>query len=169
MMAAIAADGSVSLVGDDLTLLPQREGDVERSLNGKQTLATRTSLFENVFGRSAFKDLENVDSVSRPNAETGAADDRFGAAVDLRLLDGPAYLLPPIESLFTALMEGVLVKPQTTTEQEEQDEETRMDVDLDEPAEENVASAPLLRPREVDESEMSMLVDLFSQHSLIGE
>ncbi|KAG8938511.1 hypothetical protein FRC00_014729, partial [Tulasnella sp. 408] len=153
VMAAIAADGSVSLVGDDLTLLPRREGDVERSLSSKHPLSARPSLFENVFGRSAFKDLENVENV--PSTEIVGADDRFGAAVDLRLLDGPAYLLPPIESLFTSLMEGVLVKPPTNAEQEEQDEETGMDVDLDEAPEDNIAPAPLLRPREVDESEIS--------------
>ncbi|KAG8895691.1 hypothetical protein FRC01_012246, partial [Tulasnella sp. 417] len=157
VMAAIAADGSVSLVGDDLTLLPQQEGEVERSLSGKHPLSARPSLFENVFGRSAFKDLENVDTAPQSSTEVVSADDRFGAAVDLRLLDGPAYLLPPIETLFTSLMEGVLVKPMTNTEQEEQNEETGMDVDLEEAAEDNIAPAPLLRPREVDESEMSML------------
>ncbi|KIO25200.1 hypothetical protein M407DRAFT_25424 [Tulasnella calospora MUT 4182] len=168
VMATIAADGSVSLVGDDLTLFPEREGDVERSLSSKRPLSARPSLFENVFGRSAFKDLDNVDNIPQPSTEVVGADDRFGAAVDLRLLDGPAYLLPPIETLFTSLMEGVLVKPLTNTEQEKQDEDTGMDVDLDEAPEDNIASAPLLRPREVDESEISMLVDLFSQHALIA-
>ncbi|KAG9047512.1 hypothetical protein FS837_002097 [Tulasnella sp. UAMH 9824] len=166
VMAAIAADGSVNLVGDDLTLLPQREGDVERSLTSKHPLSARPSLFENVYGRSAFKDLENVENL--PSTEMVSAEDRFGAAVDLRLLDGPAYLLPPIESLFTSLMEGVLVKPPTNTEQEEQDEEMGMDVDLDEAPEDNIVPAPLLRPREENESEISMLVDLFSQHALIA-
>ncbi|KAG9005350.1 hypothetical protein FRB90_010426 [Tulasnella sp. 427] len=168
MMAAVAADGSVSLVGDDLTVLPQREGDVERSLSGKNALSTRTSLFENVFGRSAFKDLENVDGAPQANAGMDGADDRFGAAVDLRLLDGPAYLLPPIESLFTSLMEGVLVKPGTAVEVQEADQETRMDLDVEEVVEETVAPAPFVRPRDVDDSEISMLVNLFSQHALIA-
>ncbi|KAG8904180.1 DNA helicase rad5 [Tulasnella sp. 403] len=76
---------------------------------GRHSLAEaggRSSLFENVFGRSAFIQPGSSDGDPAPLMEKNS--DKL---MSERLLDGPASLVPPLEALFPSLMEGVLTKP----------------------------------------------------------
>lgn len=162
-LVSLASHGKVCLVGDDVSL-PEEEGAVERSLSQKED--TRLSLFENVFGRSAFKNLEEP---AEP-ADTELDDERFGAAIDLRLLDGPSYLLPPISSLYGSLMEGLLVKPREAPSTEEDGMEVDVEAEVEEKEVEDIIPGDRrLRPRVVDAGEMDMLVELFTEHAVIGE
>lgn len=156
---AISDEGTVLLIGDNVSL-PEREGAVERSLS--KASSTRLSLFEDVFGRSAFKDLEST--VVEPRVEIDPTN--FGAAMDLRLLDGPAYLLPPMETLYQSLMDGVLVKPREERGDfvdERVDEDDAMEVDeMGDLAPEVEETLPMVRL--VDQGEMDMFVQLFQEH-----
>lgn len=165
-LAAIARDGSLVLVGDDVSL-PEHEGAVERTLSKSGT--TRLSLFEDVFGRSAFRDLEDQVEGGVPRVEVDSTD--YGAGIDLRLLDGPAYLLPPIETLFSSLMDGILKRSK-----EEADSDARlgggeveaMEVDeVDELPEKQAEVKAVSSARVVDQAEMDMLVQLFQEHCAV--
>ncbi|KAG8862952.1 hypothetical protein FRB96_000372 [Tulasnella sp. 330] len=165
-LAAIARDGRLALVGDDLAL-PVHEGAMERTLS--KSGSTRLSLFEDVFGRSAFRDLE--DQVEADASKVGIDSSDFTAGIDLRLLDGPAYLLPPIGTLFSSLMDGILKrsKDEVTSDvpfvesEAEVMEIDEVDALLDEPTDVEAISST----RTVDQAEMDMIMQIFQEHCAV--
>lgn len=159
LMVSLGPSGTLRLFGDQVTL-PQPEGAVERSLVDSED--KRLSLFEDVFGRSAFRD-PNED---RTALEVDRVVRKEGGRVDLGLLDGPSYLLPPFSTLYDSLMEGFLGRGDFV-------EEDTVEMDVDEgPEVAGLASGtpdrPPLPPRVVQDTEMAVLVDLFAQHATIG-
>ncbi|KAG9038849.1 hypothetical protein FRB95_014398 [Tulasnella sp. JGI-2019a] len=163
-LAAIAEDGSLVLVGDTVSL-PENEGAIEMAKTLTKSGATRLSLFEDVFGRSAFRDLE--DQVKDPpRLDIDAAD--FGASIDLRLLDGPAYLLPPIETLFSSLMGGILKRSKGEAVNDnvaEEEVEIAMEVDEVDIAEDE--QSEVISSRTLDKAEMDIFVQLFQEHCAV--
>lgn len=157
-LVVLGKDGTTYLVGDHVSL-PKQEGSVERSLAQKEH--ARLSLFEDVFGRSAFKDLEVEEKWTEESV-----DESFGASINWKLLDGPAHLIPPMETMFASLMEGVLLRRSGPEEEEVEEEEELMEID--EPVEEE-QDGRRMHERNVDEKEMKMLVELFKEHAVMGE
>ena len=126
----------------------------------------KRTLFHDIFGASAFADLATAPGPS--TASTSSAQPWKGKEVS-EIFDAPAHLLPPLETLFDAVMDGFLTaRPSDEGALEEvagADEEMDVDEPLDEGAR-PLKSAPL--DRVVDRQEMSGFVELFMQHAIKG-
>ena len=156
-LVLLTTDGRLILSGE-VGDIPTVAGSVEQPLQEKAT--ERISLFEDVFGRSAFKDLE-APSELKP---LQSMDNSFGAVLDLRLLEGPAHLLPPMQTLYMSLMNGLLLKPQTEDVDIPEDQEMQVDPPPLSPLE-PVASR-IIR-RQVQETEINLFADFFKQQQAI--
>jgi len=154
---------SVVLFGDDISA-PATEGSRANTIVGGAALGQRKTLFQDIFGASAFADLSHVpphvdsNSVIPPSALPRSDND-----VPV-LLDSPAYLMPPIESLYEPIMESFL-KPRSQeddihlVEGIEQDE----DVEMAEQSDDEPVTVRGRQERLVDQKEMDLFVKLFQQ------
>jgi NET1-associated nuclear protein 1 (U3 small nucleolar RNA-associated protein 17) len=154
---------SVVLFGDDISA-PATEGSRANTIVGGAALGQRKTLFQDIFGASAFADLSHVpphvdsNSVVPPSALPRSDND-----VPV-LLDSPAYLMPPIGSLYEPIMESFL-KPRSQeddihlVEGIEQDE----DVEMAEQSDDEPVTVRGRQERLVDQKEMDLFVKLFQQ------
>jgi len=148
-------------VGDEVSL-PEEAGSSPREIVVGQS--NQRTLFQDIFGRSAFIDFSN--NVSSSTSQVSEAHSRPWTGKEVsKIFDRPAYLLPSLESLYGPLMESFL-KPRMAEDIDVSNEAERgydedMDVD-DTPVQAAIVKA---RPRQVvNQDEKAIFVDLFKKH-----
>ncbi|KAK7695299.1 hypothetical protein QCA50_002489 [Cerrena zonata] len=154
---AITDSWSVVLLGDDVKL-PQEEGSTGRGLKGSAPSAKRT-LFQDIFGASAFVGV----APSPPVIEKPAG--WKGKEVE-KIFDAPAYLMPPLDTLFEPLMEDFLTlrKLEDTTEGE--DIHAEEDIEMDAEGDDGPILVGNRLERTVSGGEMAAMVELFMNHAI---
>ncbi|KAJ8468395.1 hypothetical protein ONZ51_g9678 [Trametes cubensis] len=159
-LVGITDSWSVVVFGDDVQL-PEEEGASAQGIT-RDAAAGKRTLFHDIFGASAFADLATGPSAST-SAIASSAQPWKGKEV-AQVFDAPAHLLPPLETLFDAVMDGFLTA-RPDDEHEDQDKELEEDMDVDEaaegPSQPIKGGAPL--DRVVDRQEMHGFVELFAQ------
>jgi NET1-associated nuclear protein 1 (U3 small nucleolar RNA-associated protein 17) len=166
-MVGITHTWNLVLLGDDVHL-PTDEGAAPRELGGA-TQGSPQTLFHDVFGESAFAALAIGSGYPQTVAQqTGTV---WTGSATARLFDGPAYLMPPLETLFDSVMDGFLslrVQEQDgdRVDQVGAEEEEEEDVEMD--VEEGPMVVGAKVDRIVDSQEMGMFIDLFRQHAVKG-
>lgn len=171
-LVGITQSWSVVLFGDDVQH-PSDGGATPTQITLDSTVHSRKkTIFQEMFGISALTDLEPIPSSSSSSVPWIAREGKQSASA---IFDAPAYLMPPLGSLFEPLI-GTFLQLRSETQglpagsgktEHPDDEEVEMDVD-----EENVGGneTPLIaggRPeRIVDAREMNDFVELFKCYGL---
>lgn len=150
------------IFGDQIRLADEDES-AARGVAGTVSVAKHT-LFQDIFGKSALNDAA-VKQSAAVVAQTLAP---WKGKEVARIFDTPAYLLPPLGTLFDPLLDEFLVErsgvdaPMDTEEQ--QDEQQDVDVEME------GVDGPILvgnrLERIVDEGEMTIMIALFQSHAL---
>ncbi|EPQ60436.1 WD40 repeat-like protein [Gloeophyllum trabeum ATCC 11539] len=169
-LVAITSSWNVVLLGDYVAA-GDEQASCAQVIPDPAGSARRPTLFQDIFGKSAFADTSNPRSEQIPATSSYSWDSKDAAAV----LDGPAHLIPPIESVFDSLM-GSFLKPRLPCSQEaahiadESDEGMDEDVDVDMDVTQDTAPVVISRSSErvVSVEEMDMFVELFKQHAING-
>ena len=168
-LVCITHDWEICLVGDNVWL-PDEEGASGNNISERQE-KVKLSLFEDVFGRSAFKSLERTWEDSERNRLLAASKSAGKSGkIDLRLLDGPAHLLPPLETLYTSLMSGLLQEVAIREDPEDQgaaDQDDQMDVVEEEEGAVPTEVGSRVAERVVSQAEIDMFTVLFKEHATI--
>ncbi|KAI0830514.1 WD40 repeat-like protein [Trametes gibbosa] len=159
-LVGITDSWSVVVFGDDVQV-PEEEGASAQGITQDASGGKRT-LFHDIFGTSAFADLATTPSMST-SASTSTAQPWKGKEV-ASAFDAPAHLVPPLETLFDAVMSGFLtLRPDGEDVEDQEPDHEDMEVD-------EVAEAPhppvkggLSLERVVDRQEMNGFVELFMQ------
>ena len=149
------------LFGDDVGA--PVEGSSPKSIMGDKALGQGKTLFQDIFGSSAFADLSHIPSNVNSNSEPQPARSTNDVAV---LLDAPAYLMPPIESLFEPLIGSFLklrFKDDAMHVAEGKEQQQDEDVDMAGQSDDEPVTLGDRRKRLVDQKEMDMFVELFRQ------
>jgi NET1-associated nuclear protein 1 (U3 small nucleolar RNA-associated protein 17) len=128
----------------------------------------RATIFQEMFGISAFANVERPLALELSSGSIAKGSSRVAAAI----LDTPAYLMPPLESLFEPLINGFLQPrpsslgaPAPGGVEDPEDEEAEMEVD--EPINSDEPFIVGARPeRVVDAREMDDFVELFIHYGL---
>ena len=173
-LVGITSDSAPVVLGDNIQI-NSPEGSIGRDLSNLPASRTRPTLFQDIFGPSALANLDPVPTESYGTTTFGASTSTalrppHVHGLDLSILDGPAHLLPPIESLFSSLIRG-FVQPRappasidTTTPSDETKGEPRSmeDIEMEDislPIHQRISSAD----RIVDQHEMGEFTELFRQ------
>ncbi|KIP12046.1 hypothetical protein PHLGIDRAFT_399665 [Phlebiopsis gigantea 11061_1 CR5-6] len=155
---------SAVIFGDHIRLAEGEETSA-RGLAGAASVTTQT-LFQDIFGRSAFTDLSARNANVAVPASQGSA--WKGKEVE-RIFDTPAYLLPPLGSLFDPLMDEFLT-PRTDTDAAPSSGANkyaeRQDVDVDMEGVEGPILVGNRLERVIDQREMATMIELFKHHGL---
>jgi NET1-associated nuclear protein 1 (U3 small nucleolar RNA-associated protein 17) len=158
-LVGVTHDWKVVVLGENIHLAKE-EGAVSREL-ASHAAPQRRTLFQDIFGKSAFGEQTNAAQPA-PASSSRPWTGREGAGA----FEDPAYLLPPLETLFEPLMSGFLklrvvepsAPPLTVAENE--------DVDMDGQGHTTVTGAD--RKRMLAEGEIEAMVDLFRKQTLKG-
>lgn len=155
---------SAVIFGDHIRLAEGEETSA-RGLAGAASVTTQT-LFQDIFGRSAFTDLSARNANVAVPAFQGSA--WKGKEVE-RIFDTPAYLLPPLGSLFDPLMDEFLT-PRTDADAAPSSGANkyaeRQDVDVDMEGVEGPILVGNRLERVIDQHEMATMIELFKHHGL---
>lgn len=170
-LVAVTQTWSVVLLGDAVRA-PADEGAGAKEIGsaGASVGPSRT-LFQNIFGESAFAALAH----EQPKASTSAqalASHSWESSSTAKLLDAPAYLMPPLESLFDSVMDGFLQeRPEDDQDDSagiagvaEEEDEAEGDMEV----EEGPVIVGTRTDRVVDGREMGMFIELFRKHAVKG-
>ncbi|KAI0375205.1 WD40 repeat-like protein [Pilatotrama ljubarskyi] len=165
-LVGITDTWSVVVFGDDVQV-PEEEGASAQGITRDVAVGKRT-LFHDIFGASAFADLASAPSTSAA-AATSTAKPWKGKEI-AQAFDAPAHLMPPLETLFDAVMDGFLAtRPDDADEHEEREqEEDEMDVDEDGETAARPAKSGAPLDRVVDRQEMNGFVEIFIQSAIKG-
>lgn len=168
-LLAVTSDHLVVVVGDNISVNPL-DGSGARPISSEGDYSKPT-LFQDIFGRSAF--AENLDSKSdRAVGKSSENPQTQKGVVDLTLLNGPAHLLPPIGTLFDALMKG-FSQPSTSRAAELEAERRRKgsaviipdplgDIEMDNgDGGSTLSMANVNKQRRVNQQEMTIFTELF--------
>lgn len=158
----ITRDWTVVIFGDDVQ---KPEGEDSAGIVADSSPQRRT-LFQDIFGASAFADLSNRSwaEVTRSPADLP----RPGHEGAANIFSGPSYLLPPLESLFAPLMHTVLKRhPTATSIPLGDDDPSAMEVDIQDESADVVTFGPHGK-RRVEQKELDGLTELFKAHSVKG-
>lgn len=161
-LLGITYSWNVVLCGDkpDLTM---EFDDIPREITEGTILPKRT-LFRDIFGQSAFLDTTVANNKARALATATRIEDRGGRS-SVSVFDTPAYLAPPLESLFSTIMDDFLSTtvdqdiPPGETINEEGEEEDAMIVDADSPP-------SIALNRVVGDDEIKRLTTLFKAQTI---
>ncbi|KAI0045205.1 WD40 repeat-like protein [Auriscalpium vulgare] len=169
-LVGITEAWDVVFFGDDVRLRTSPGSSATGLVPGTSS-RPRNTLFQDIFGEAALAD------VSAP--PTTDAPPRTWNGKELSdVFDAPAYLMPPLETLFDSLMSSFLqpraaaaatgstpgkARPQAA-EDDSDDSDEEMDVDDDDGDAPAVSSARVIR--HVDGFEMGTFVALFRQHAV---
>lgn len=154
---------NVVLFGENSGLPRREELDYAAHKIDKTTdgVSTNRTLFSDVFGATAMETI-----FIPPTSTITSTVGQIGLQA-LSSLSAPAYLAPPIESLYSSLMGSFMTQASESELKEaaaadKQDEQDDNDMVVDtEPA-----SVPSLQTRTVDDREVEMLASFFSSQSL---
>jgi NET1-associated nuclear protein 1 (U3 small nucleolar RNA-associated protein 17) len=152
----ITRDWNVVLFGDEVTLA--EEGSTAKKITPASSSSSR-SLFQDIFGKSAFSGSEIV-----PPLSTERPSRPWTGKESIDIFDAPAYLMPPLGSLYDHIMDGLL-KPQPESSHDENVKSHDEDVEMDE-EDENVISTGTRQPRIVSREEIDTFTELFRKHSI---
>jgi NET1-associated nuclear protein 1 (U3 small nucleolar RNA-associated protein 17) len=164
-VVGITDSWDVVLCGDDVQPLAGESSGARALVSGSQEPQKRT-LFQDIFGDSALtvRPIVQQNAVGNPK--------HWNSKEIANVFDGPAYLIPALDTLFDSLMSRFLtLRPSEDEDAPAPDlpgdgEDSSMDID--EPSD-----GPLVRvPRSeriVDAQEMEALIGLFRQHGVKGE
>ncbi|KAJ7040451.1 quinon protein alcohol dehydrogenase-like superfamily [Mycena alexandri] len=162
-LVGITHDWKVVVLGDGIHAhVPKDEGTVSREL-ASHSAPYRRTLFQDIFGKSAFGEQALAASGSQSFASASISrpwTGREGAEV----FEGAAYLMPPLEKLFEPLMSGFL-KPRAAEDSALPSTVVDMDVDMEGDAPPTTLVGVDSR-RTVDKEEMGAMIDLFKAHTL---
>ena len=168
-LVGITDSWGVALFGDDVKLPSSLEGATTTQITNDAYLPRKNTLLQDIFGKSAF------DDVAHPtvSAETSAFVPREGKQVITSFFDTPAYLMPPLETMFDSIMQTFLTPRSTVksgedgAKQAEKDGD-EMDVDEDPVSEDDSPLIVKNTTRVVDEREMDEFVKIFKHYGLTG-
>lgn len=161
-LLAVTSKQTTVLLGDDVTA-HLAEGSAAREITSAGDAYTKPTLFQDIFGKSAFANMEERGQTSKVDVSRSLPDLPLGSKrVDLSLLDGPAHLLPPIGSLFDSLIGSFTntASPAVTGSSAAQRTEEVEDVIMEEEATRELPGVQY-RARNVSEEEMTLVTDLF--------
>jgi NET1-associated nuclear protein 1 (U3 small nucleolar RNA-associated protein 17) len=152
----ITSDYQVVLFGDEVPP-PTESGASSNNLPGVAA-APMSTLFQDLFGQSAFMDVSNEPLASANHARPSRISNKGASEV----LSAPAHLLPPVGTVFDDIMERFLqprpiedVSPTLPPSQDEQDEDVLMQID----------DGPQALGKDfVDSAEISTLVKIFRRN-----
>jgi NET1-associated nuclear protein 1 (U3 small nucleolar RNA-associated protein 17) len=164
-LVGITQAWAVVALGDHVHV-PQEEGTSARNI-GTLGVASSRTIFADIFGQSAFVDVHAPAETSWSAAPS--ADTHTHAPTGF--FEARAYLMPPLESMFDALMDSFL-KPRIAEMpiHEEDAEELQDDEDVDMAVvEETEAFSDPRQHRVIDEREMDQFVALFRRHAVEGQ
>jgi len=168
-LVGITDSWGVVLFGDDVKSPSSLEGTTTAQITSDAYLPRKNTLLQDIFGKSAF------DDVTRPtvSAETSAFVPRGGKQAVTSFFDAPAYLIPPLETMFDSIMQTFLM-PRSTVKSGEDDgrrvekDDEEMDVDEDPVLEDEAPLIVKSTTRVVDEREMHEFVEIFKHYGLTG-
>ncbi|KAJ7225364.1 WD40 repeat-like protein [Mycena pura] len=155
-LIGITHDWKVVVLGDKMHI-PQGEGSMFKELAAESSPRRRT-LFQDIFGKSAFGDQGKASHSSGPPSTSASWIGREGT----RTFDDAAYLMPPLETLFEPLINGFL-KPREVPPPAP-DPVPNEDVNME--ADTLTTFGGAEGKRVVDQNEMDVLVDVFRSHTL---
>lgn len=165
-LLAVTIEQKAVLVGDDV-VVHSLETSASREITSAEETFERTTIFQDLFGKSAFANLEERGQPSKVEVQRSLPDISTGTKVlDLTILDGPSHLLPPIGSLFDSLIDSFTRSEDPRTPPSMQSESLKdKDVEMREVEEAddrtNVTSTRRRAPRQIDKEEMSLFTGLF--------
>ncbi|OCH94693.1 WD40 repeat-like protein [Obba rivulosa] len=163
-LVGITTSWSFVIFGDDVRL-PDEEGSHANEIVEDAGARPRT-LFQDIFGKSALAELTTSAALPARGAEV--AQPWRGKEV-AGIFDAPAYLMPPLESVFDALTDGFLsLRPAQESQNVDEDEQEREDADIDMYTDGDRAPVVVgtMIDRVVTPQEMDAFVELFVQHAL---
>lgn len=176
-LLAITSDSTTVLIGDEENIaVTQSVGSSARAIGANATEESKPTLFQDIFGSSAFDTLEAsfTATTSRLASSEIASLPSGTRGLDLTLLDGPAHMLPPIGSLFDSLINCFTkattspissVQPLASHEGLEEGEKngnTEVDGDWRTKKNREMGSAnATYGVRKIDEEEISVFTELF--------
>lgn len=167
-LVGITDNWDVVLCGDDVHPLAG-EGLVARGLLASSQEPPKRTLFQDIWGDSALTGALVDPLIRKEVASTAPRNGKEFADI----LGGPAYLIPPLGTLFEPLMTHFLTPrpPEDETNRVTgllggDDEDTNMDVDesQDDPLVSSVRAE-----RVVDARELEALIQLFQHHGVKGK
>jgi NET1-associated nuclear protein 1 (U3 small nucleolar RNA-associated protein 17) len=167
-LVGITDSWDVVFCGDDVHPLAG-EGSFARGLIAGSQEPRKRTLFQDIFGDSALSMVPIDTAIPKTAATTPKPG--IGKDVITNMLSGPAYLIPPLETLFEPLMNLFLTPrppedvatPGPSMAGDEEDAIMDVDGPLDSPF---VSGAPT--ERVIDAKEMDALIGLFRHHSVKG-
>ncbi|KAJ7727818.1 WD40 repeat-like protein [Mycena maculata] len=157
-LVAITHDWKVVVLGENINIAKD-EGAVSREL-ASDVGPQRRTLFQDIFGKSAFSEQAAAPQSLAPASAARPWTGRQGTEV----LDGAAYLLPPLENLFDSLMAGFL-KPRAV-------DASAFPADVPDNQDAGMTDDPVTTlaggdaKRLVDDREKDALAGLFKKHTL---
>ena len=153
----ITRDWNVVLFGDGARL-------IEKGSTAKEIAPilepSRRSLFQDIFGKSAFAGSQGVQTLPTENsAHSRTSKDAFSA------FDSPTYLMPPLGNLYDSVMDDLLKRRPETSHDGTIVPGDDDDVEMEE--EHTVAMVTdIRRPRLVSREEVDTFIELFRKHSI---
>lgn len=168
-LVGVTDSWGVALFGDDVKSPSSPEGTTTAQIAGNVHLPRKNTLLQDVFGKSAFDDVVHPTVPT----ETSTSIPRQGKQAVTTFFDAPAYLMPPLETMFDSIMQSFLT-PRPTVEDgkghERRVEKDGEEMEVDEcpvPGEETPFIAKNMT-RVVDEREMYEFVEIFKQYGFTG-
>lgn len=155
-LVGITQQWNVIKCGDTISRIGPIES-VSRPLSQLAEAASKRTLFQDIFGKSAFEVIE-----TQIEGSTRLYQRKDGRKA-LSVIDTPAYSAPPLDAVYSSLMESLLeqyVEPEPDADEtlvEDEMDESHMDVD---------AAIPSLQARIVDDKELEDLTSLFRKQSV---
>ena len=163
-LVGITDSWDVVVCGDDVHPLSGEDSVARGLLTSSQEPSKRT-LFQDIWGDSALTGTL-VDPLIQTKVASTAS--RNGQEI-ADIFGGPAYMIPPLETLFEPIMTHFLTPrpPEDETVRVPEDgEDTSMDVDE---SQSDVRVSGTRTERVVDAREMDALIHLFRQHGVKGK
>jgi len=152
----ITQDWNVVLFGDESKLI--EEGSTARGIAPIST-SSRRSLFQDIFGKSAFADSSIIPSLLDSPTHLWTGKEAINA------FDSPAYLMPSLGSLYDPIIDGFLKPRREILHDDSVVEAGDEDVEMDEESA-VMAFAGTRRHRKVSGKEVDTFIELFRKHSI---
>ena len=163
-LVGITDNWDVVVCGDDVYPLPG-EGSVACGLLTSSQGPSKRTLFQDIWGDSAL-----TGALDPPIQKVASTAPRNGQGI-AEIFGGPAYMIPPLETLFEPIMTHFLT-PRPSEDEAirappgEDGEDTNMDVDE---SQDDVRVSGARAERVVDAQEMDALIHLFRHYGVKGK
>jgi NET1-associated nuclear protein 1 (U3 small nucleolar RNA-associated protein 17) len=134
---------------------------VAKGISFDADVPSKRTLFQDMFGKSAFDELKKPLTVVSPTDNTS---NRLDSGSLLSHFDSPAYLGQPIENMYISLIDRLLLKaPEQRDSLAEEGQDEAEDMAMDEP----VVDVPVIG-RTVEDEEVELLASLFRGQTIKG-